>query len=125
VLTPTELFSRAIATSVEAKLKAKKINLIKIIHESPKAYDINRSSWSLKTLAGAYHKTHGERISISSISEYFTSAGYKFKKAKKVLTSDDPNYRAIVFYSRVDGFNPIQESHFSIRLSWVAIAWKK
>jgi hypothetical protein len=47
----------------------------------------------LKTLASAYHKTHGERISVSSISEYFTSAGYKFKKAKKVLTSDDPTYR--------------------------------
>jgi hypothetical protein len=47
----------------------------------------------LKTLASDYHKTHGERISVSSISEYFTSAGYKFKKAKKVLTSDDPNYR--------------------------------
>src|ERR1019366_2816005 len=85
--------SRKSSEDVEAKLKAKKINLIKIIHESPKTYDINRSSWSLKTLAGAYHKTHGERISVSSISEYFTSAGYKFKKAKKVLTSDDPNYR--------------------------------
>jgi transposase len=78
---------------LRAKLKSKKINLIKIIHESPKAYDINRASWSLKTLASAYHKTHGDRISVSSISEYFTSAGYKFKKAKKVLTSEDPNYR--------------------------------
>jgi transposase len=79
--------------NLRAKIESKKINLIKLIHESPKAYDINRASWSLKTLAGAYHKTHGERISVSSISEYFTSAGYKFKKAKKVLTSDDPNYR--------------------------------
>jgi transposase len=85
--------SRKSSEDVLAKLEAKKNNLIKIIHESPKAYDINRASWSLKTLAGAYQKTHGERISVSSISEYFTSAGYKFKKAKKVLTSDDPNYR--------------------------------
>ena len=85
--------SRKSSEDVLAKLKAKKTNLIKIIHESPKGYDINRASWSLKTLADAYHKTHGERISVTSISEYFASAGYKFKKAKKVLTSDDPNYR--------------------------------
>jgi transposase len=85
--------SRKSSECVIAKLEAKKINLIKIIHESPKAHDINRASWSLKTLSDAYHKTHGERLSVSSISEYFTSAGYKFKKAKKVLTSEDPNYR--------------------------------
>jgi transposase len=89
---PLKRTKKASETS-RAKLESKKINLIKIIHESPKAYDINRASWSLKTLSGAYHKTHGERISVSSISEYFTSAGYRFKKAKKVLTSDDPNYR--------------------------------
>jgi transposase len=69
--------SRKSSEDVLAKLEAKKNNLIKIIHESPKAYDINRASWSLKTLAGAYQKTHGERISVSSISEYFTSAGYE------------------------------------------------
>jgi transposase len=75
------------------KIKEKKERLIKIIHESPKAYDINRASWSLQALADAYCRTHGERISASSISEYFISAGYKLKKAKKVLTSDDPTYR--------------------------------
>ena len=76
-----------------ATIRAKKERLIKIIHENPKAYNINRASWSLRALADAYHKTHGERISVSSISEYFILAGYKFKKAKKVLTSDDPTYR--------------------------------
>jgi len=76
-----------------AIIKTKKEKLIKIIHESPKAYDINRASWSLQAMSDAYYKIHGERISTSSISEYFISAGYKFKKAKKVLTSDDPTYR--------------------------------
>jgi len=44
-------------------------------------------------LSDAYQKTYDERISTSSISEYFISIGYQFKKAKKVLTSDDPHYR--------------------------------
>jgi transposase len=85
--------SRKSSEEALAAIKAKKDRLIKIIHENPKAYDINRASWSLKALADAYRKTHGERISVSSISEYFILAGYKFKKAKKVLTSDDPTYR--------------------------------
>ncbi len=85
--------SRKSSEEALAKIKAKKDRLIKIIHENPKAHDINRASWSLKSLADAYHKTHGERTSASSISEYFILAGYKFKKAKKVLTSDDPTYR--------------------------------
>ena len=85
--------SRKLSQDSVAAVKSKKERLIKIIHESPKAYDINRASWSLQALADAYHKTYGERISISSISEYFVAAGYKFKKAKKVLTSSDPYYR--------------------------------
>jgi transposase len=85
--------SRKLSDESLTTIKEKKERLIKIIHETPKIYDINRASWSLHALADAYYKTHGERISTSSISEYFISAGYKFKKAKKVLTSEDPTYR--------------------------------
>jgi transposase len=85
--------SRKLTQDANAAIVAKKERLIKIIHERPKAYDINRASWSLQALADAYHKTYDERISVSSISEYFITSGYKFKKAKKVLTSDDPDYR--------------------------------
>jgi hypothetical protein len=85
--------SRTLSEESLATIKAKKERLIKIIHETPKLYDINRASWSLHSLRDAYYKTHGERISRSSISEYFILAGYKFKKAKKVLTSEDPTYR--------------------------------
>src|SRR6266478_7517615 len=74
-------------------LKAKKDRLIKLIHESPRLHDINRASWSLNTLATVYERLYGASISKSSISEYFRAAGYKFKKAKKVLTSSDPEYR--------------------------------
>ena len=85
--------SRTSSNDSLAQIKVKKERLIKIIHESPNSYNINRASWSLQALADAYYRTHRESVSISSISEYFTSARYKFKKAKKVLTSDDPTYR--------------------------------
>jgi hypothetical protein len=47
----------------------------------------------LIALAKAYEQLYGASISRSSISEYFRAAGYRFKKAKKVLTSGDPQYR--------------------------------
>jgi transposase len=74
---------RKLSEKSQILIKEKKERLIKIIHETPNAYDINRASWSLQALSEAYEKTYGERVSRSSISEYFIAAGYKFKKAKK------------------------------------------
>jgi transposase len=85
--------SRRLSKETEQATKEKKERLVKIIHETPKAYGINRASWSLQALSDAYEKVYGERASRSSISEYFIAAGYKFKKAKKSLTSNDPTYR--------------------------------
>ena len=85
--------SRKLSERSQTAIKGKKERLIKIIHEAPNAYDINRASWSLQALSEAYQNTYGERASRSSISEYFTAAGYKFKKAKKSLMSCDPTYR--------------------------------
>jgi transposase len=74
-------------------IERKKSNLITLIHETPKNYGINRASWSLNTLGEAYLQKFGTKISRTMISEYIRSLGYAFRKAKKVLTSPDPNYR--------------------------------
>ena len=44
-------------------------------------------------MARAYENLYTTPISRSSISEYFRDEGYRFKKARKVLTSADPHYR--------------------------------
>jgi transposase len=82
-------FNKEILKNIETK----KENLIKLIHESPKNFGINRTSWSLKSLSSAYCQKFGITISISMISEYIKSQGYAFRKAKKVLTSPDPKYQ--------------------------------
>lgn len=74
-------------------IELKKNNLIKILHETPKNYEINRTSWSLETLKTAYFQRFGVKISCTMISQYIKSQGYSFRKAKKVLTSPDPLYR--------------------------------
>jgi hypothetical protein len=67
--------------------------LVKIIHEPPSLHGFNRTTWTLKTLSAAYQKVHGEVVSRSMVSQYFKELGYKFKRARKVLTSPDPEYR--------------------------------
>jgi Winged helix-turn helix len=54
---------------------------------------VNRTTWTLEALAAAYQTVHGEAVSRSMVSQYFNELGYKFKKARKVLTSPDPEYR--------------------------------
>jgi transposase len=74
-------------------IETKKANLITLIHETPKNFGINRTSWSLFSLSVAYKQKFGTTISRTMISEYIKSQGYAFRQAKKVLTSPDPNYR--------------------------------
>lgn len=73
--------------------KDKKLNIIKLIHESPKLHGINRTSWFLTDLAETYRKIYGINISTSTISQYLKSEGYTYQKAKEVLTSPDPQFR--------------------------------
>ena len=84
---------KKISKKIIQNVETKKSNLIKLIHETPKNFGINRASWSLESLQSAYKQTYGITISNSMISEYIKSMGYGFRKAKKVLTSPDPKYR--------------------------------
>jgi len=84
---------REVDKEITDKIKEKKERLIKLLHQTPHLYDINRTSWSLKTLAETFGKVYGKPISKSSISEYIRSEGYTFKKARKTLTSPDPQFR--------------------------------
>jgi len=84
---------KAVSKERLAMIATKKERLVKIIHEPPSLHGVNRTTWTLKTLAAAYRSVHGESISMGSVSQYFNALGYKFKKARKVLTSPDPDYR--------------------------------
>lgn len=67
--------------------------LIEIIHHQPKVYGINRSSWTLESLAEAFGKLYGQKPSKSTVGRLLKEGGLSWKKSRKVLTSPDPNYR--------------------------------
>jgi transposase len=84
---------KAVNKERQALITKKKERLVKIIHEPPSLHGVNRTTWTLETLSAAYQKVYGEGVSRSMVSQYFKELGYKFKKARKVLTSPDPEYR--------------------------------
>lgn len=66
--------------------------LFSILHSPPCEYNINRTSWTMKDLHRIMQE-EGVAINKHSIRKIIKDAGFKFRKAKKVLTSTDPEYR--------------------------------
>jgi len=77
----------------KTELRAATRALIEIIHHRPKAYGINRSNWTLQSLAEAFEKLYGQKPSKMTVSRLLRQGGVRWKKSRKVLTSPDANYR--------------------------------
>jgi transposase len=90
----SELFQSGSVRSRSADEQAKRTKrLLELLHHKPKDFRINRTSWSQVSLAWAYRIRFGEGISRSSVARYIKKTGFAWKKAKRVLTSPDPQYR--------------------------------
>jgi len=63
-----------------------------ILHAPPSTYDINRTSWTIPLIHCVLDK-QGMKLNKDSIRKIIKDAGYGFRKAKRVLTSNDPDYR--------------------------------
>ena len=73
-----------------SQLKAKQI--LEILHHRPNSFGINRTSWTQSLISEVYERTHGQTIGASTVGDLIRKAGYSFKKARRVLTSPDPDY---------------------------------
>jgi transposase len=62
-----------------------------LLHETPANHGINRTSWTMPLLSQVLKK-NGKQIGSALISKIIKAAGYKLRKAKVVLTSNDPTY---------------------------------
>ncbi len=76
----------------EKQKRIKQKRIMEIIHHPPKFYNVNRSRWTKVCLSSVYRATYGEDISETTVGRYLKDAGYSLKKARRVLTSSDPNY---------------------------------
>jgi hypothetical protein len=66
--------------------------VFKILHAPPSCHGFNRTTWRMEDLYRTLAK-EGYSLSKPYIRKIIKSAGYRFLKAKYVLTSTDPKYR--------------------------------
>ncbi len=65
--------------------------LLSILHSPPKEFGYNRTAWTIKLLKLEL-ENQGYHVGKNNVSKIVKKAGYRFWKAKEVLTSNDPNY---------------------------------
>ncbi|MEO8885795.1 MAG: IS630 family transposase [Mucilaginibacter sp.] len=83
----------ALGPSHAENIKIKQDKLLKLLHEPPKNYGINRTSWRLQDLTEVYGRVYGEAIGKTTVKSYLHARNYGFKKSRESLTSTDPKFR--------------------------------
>lgn len=114
----TSGFDALVKSPLRLKLRFKDENIsaaiFKTLHEPPTLHGFSRTNWLQVDLKRALD-AKGVRVSAWTIRRAVRAAKYQWRKAKVVLTSNDPNYR-----SKVDQIKKIlgslreDESFFSI-----------
>lgn len=77
--------------------EALKTAIFRLLHEPPSLSGFNRTTWTLSALRQAL-AAKGNPICADIIRTVIKSAGYRWKKARVVLTSTDPLYREKLDY---------------------------
>jgi transposase/transposase-like protein len=65
--------------------------VFEILHAPPSAHGINRTTWRLEDIHSIMRQ-RGLPIARTNIRKIIKEAGYRYRKARRVLTSTDPNY---------------------------------
>jgi transposase len=63
-----------------------------ILHAPPSAHNINRTSWRMQDIVQVLREK-GFGLSKDGVLQIIRKSGFRFRNAKKVLTSNDPDYR--------------------------------
>jgi len=90
----TGLFKRATVWSKSQDDRIKQ-RVFALLHSPPHAFGINRSSWKMADLQKVL-RAQGLLLSRDLIRKIIHEAGYKWRIARVVLTSRDPDYQAKV-----------------------------
>ena len=89
-----ELFAwnttRATPSAAEDRLKTNRI--LELLHNKPLLYGINRTSWTQPALFAVYSRSFGATIARKALTRLLRQAGYRWRKARRVLTSPDRCY---------------------------------
>jgi len=110
----TELFAPQIKRTRKFDDEAIKKAIFGLLHEPPSNYGINRTTWIMADLSRVLRET-GRPACPEVIRKITKAAGYRWRKARVVLTSSDPEYSKKLdrIRSILSGLGP-DEAFFSI-----------
>lgn len=92
-------FGLAYLLSKNRKLQRKRDNTVlkelvfEVLHSPPSHYGINRTTWTIPLLRESILNSERLLIGKNTISQIIKKEGYRFRKAREVLTSNDPEYK--------------------------------
>jgi transposase len=93
----TALFARPTRSTRKFDNEAIKQAVFGLLHEPPSNYGINRTTWIMPDLSRVLRDT-GQPACPEVIRKITKAAGYRWRRARKVLTSTDPEYREKVHH---------------------------
>ena len=89
------LFARRTSGRQKSNDERIKETVFALLHSPPSTYGINRSTWRFTDLQSVL-RSQGNPLCRDVIRTIIKGAGYKWRKARVVLTSNDPEYKAKV-----------------------------
>lgn len=87
----TGLFVRQTRSNRKVDSEDLRNAVFKLLHEPPADHGINRTSWTMPLLCKVL-KENDRQVGTAVVAKIIKAAGYKWRKAKIVLTSNDPTY---------------------------------
>jgi transposase len=108
------LFARQIKSTRKFESEAVKQAVFGLLHQPPSNHGINRTTWIMADLVRILKET-GQPVCSHVIRKITTAAGYRWRKARVVLTSTDPDYaeKLARIQAILSGLGPA-EAFFSI-----------
>jgi hypothetical protein len=86
------LFARSCRAGAKSRDEQVRAAVLALLHSPPSAHEVNRTSWKLADLQ-AVLKGQGIDLCPATIRKVIRATGFRWRKARTVLTSNDPHYR--------------------------------
>jgi hypothetical protein len=109
------LFDKKVNVQRESQHERIRQAVFALLHSPPSSYGLNRTSWKMTDLQGILRE-QGQSLFVDLIRTIIRKGGFKWRKARVVLTSREPNYLAKVVETIVKILSELKgdEAFFSI-----------
>jgi transposase len=86
------LFAPPLYRGAKSRDESLRAAVLSLLHSPPSTHNINRTSWKMEDLRKVL-RGQGVDLSAGTIRKIIRSTGFRWRKARTVLTSNDPQYK--------------------------------